>query len=109
MRKLAVVVLAATLALGGCNLFRDPPESGYVKKIKFYPEWTETIYGSICASYDKYGSCTVSVPTVSYVEHSPAWCLTLIDDKDKTHIDDVCVDPLTYSKYQPGDHYPDPR
>jgi hypothetical protein len=106
--RTATFVAAALVGLAGCS--GPPPQSGYVKKLVFHDRWTETIYTQMCVAYGKYG-CTVSVPVATgTVEHPPLWCLLLVDDKDKKHEGELCFDkPEVYARYQPGQHYPDPR
>ena len=97
----AVLVIGLTGSLAAC--FRPPPESGYVKALRFHDAWVETTYQTICIN-------SVCVPLANgQIDHPPQWCLLLVDDKDKHHEGEVCMDPITYSKYLPGQHYPDPR
>lgn len=109
MKRSALLLVAAALVVPVAACDGPPPKSGYVKALHFYDRWTETIYTTVCVAYGKYG-CSVSVPVATgQVEHPPQWCLLLVDDKDKKHEGEVCMDPGTYAKYQVGMHYPDPR
>lgn len=109
-RRVSVIaaLVAAGIGFAACD-DPPPPKSGYVKKLDFHDRWTEEIWSTVCVAYGQYG-CTVSVPVVTgHIDHPAEWCLLIADDKDKKHEGDVCMDPATYAKYQPGMHYPDAR
>lgn len=126
------IVLAAALAglLLGTAACSEPPTSGTVYQRPYSPPgfWystdcgmyvTVTRYRTV-STYDSKGRVNGS-RTSSYTEHNcvmtvqhahptaPNWNLCIRDDNDPKHKGCFGVPESTWSRYEMGQHYPDPR
>lgn len=82
MKKYCLIFL---LLLSACG--EPGPKIGRVTQRKYIPAHTEErwVQGQdVCYMYDKYGTCTLSVPSPGHMEHDyypDEWSLYLVDDR----------------------------
>jgi hypothetical protein len=125
VKKIVIAAVAAGLALGlaACS---SPPTSGTVYKRPWQSAgfW----YSTDCAAYHtvtktrvrtSYDGKSSRVETyaetncILWVQHAhptpPSWSLCLRADDDPKHTGCLDVPESTWSRYEIGSHYPDPR
>lgn len=89
------LLLVLPLLLAGCG-----PDKGTIREKVYHEPWVQ--YYSTCVSYNKYGTCTFSVP--NNIPHAAQYCVKLEDSNFEK-----CMPESTWNSYEVGDHYPRTR